>query len=66
LDSATQLLYDDRQLFINGEAMAWPARGSQLLKRLANHRQVGSAELRAAAAFPLLHRWYCDGFVRLD
>ena len=66
LDSGTQLLYDDRQLFINGEAMAWPRRGVQLLKRLANQRQVGSAELRATAAFPLLHRWYCDGFVRLD
>ena len=66
LDSRTQLLYDDRQLFINGEAMAWPRRGAQLLKRLANQRQVGSAELRATAPFPLLHRWYCDGFVRFD
>ena len=66
LDSATQLLYDDRQLFINGEAMAWPARGSQLLKRLANHRQVGSAEPAQPQPSPLLHRWYCDGFVRLD
>ena len=66
LDSRTQLLYDDRQLFINGEAIAWPARGEQLLKRLANRRQLGSTELRARSAFPLLHRWYCDGFLRFD
>ena len=66
LDSRTQLLYDERHMFMNGEALAWPARGARALKRLANRRELGPAELRSTAAFPVLHRWYCDGFLRFD
>ena len=63
LNSRAQLLYDDRHFFINGEAMAWPARGASLLKRLANRRQLESGELDASASFALLYRWYCDGYL---
>jgi len=65
LNSGTQLLYDDRHLFINGEPLGWPARGARLLKRLANRRQLDNGELDASAPFALLHRWYCDGYLRL-
>ena len=66
LDSRTQLLYDNRQLFINGEAIAWPARGARLVKRLANRRLLDHGELDASAPFPLLHGWYSDGYLRFD
>ena len=66
LDRRTQLLYDDRQLFINGEAMAWPARGAALLRRLANRRRLDGAELDGSAALALLYRWYCDGYLQFD
>jgi 50S ribosomal protein L16 3-hydroxylase len=65
LDRRTQLLYDSRQLFINGEAMAWPVRGAALLKQLANRRLLDCEELDASAPSGLLYRWYCDGYLRL-
>src|SRR5215831_8377519 len=46
LDSRTQLLYDDRQLYINGEAMPWPAQQAAFLRQLANRRQVAAEALR--------------------
>jgi 50S ribosomal protein L16 3-hydroxylase len=64
LDARAQLLYDDRHLFINGEATAWPQRGAGVLKRLANARELSAKELRLATPFALLYPWYRDGFLR--
>jgi 50S ribosomal protein L16 3-hydroxylase len=66
LDTRTQLLYDPRHLFINGDAMAWPARCAGTLKKLANERRLAGAELHRSARLKILHRWYCDGFLHLD
>jgi 50S ribosomal protein L16 3-hydroxylase len=66
LDTRTQLLYDDRNVFINGEAMVWPVRAEAALKKLANRRCLSAAELQRYAQIPLLHAWYRDGFLRLD
>ncbi len=68
LDRRTQLLYDDRHLFINGTARPWPAEGERTLARLADRRTL---DARDAAALPapvaaLLHDWYRDGFLRPD
>jgi len=69
LDARTQLLYDERHLFINGEAMDWPSRGSaavRTLKKLANTRSLPAAELSDSAPLSLLYQWYLDGFLRID
>jgi 50S ribosomal protein L16 3-hydroxylase len=65
LDSRTRLLYDERNLFINGEAVAWPADGRRMLRRLADARRLAAAEIDERIA-PLLYRWYRDGFLDLD
>jgi 50S ribosomal protein L16 3-hydroxylase len=64
LDTRTQFLYDDRHLFINGEAMPRPARGAAALQELANTRHLSAARLRSAP-LPLLYRWYRDGYLQL-
>jgi 50S ribosomal protein L16 3-hydroxylase len=66
LDTRTQLLYDGRHFFINGDAIAWPVPGAGTLKKLANKRRLAGAELRGATWLPALYRWYRDGFLHLD
>jgi hypothetical protein len=61
----TQLLYDNRHLFINGTAMPWPVAGDDALKHLANARALTP---HAIAAVPpevatLFYHWYRDGFL---
>jgi 50S ribosomal protein L16 3-hydroxylase len=65
LDRRTQLLYDDDALYVNGEAVAWPAEGRDALVRLANDRALPGS---ACAALPkqtllLVHEWYRHGFL---
>ena len=62
LDSRTRLLYDERSLFINGDALAWPAHGRATLKRLADARRLAAGEVDDRAS-SLLYRWYRDGFL---
>jgi len=68
LDTRTQLLYDNRHLFINGTAMPWPVAGSDALKRLANARALTPHAIADAppAATTLLYHWYRDGFLHPD
>jgi 50S ribosomal protein L16 3-hydroxylase len=65
LNGRTQLLYDERHLFINGAAVAWPRAGRSALVRLANARALGAHDAAAlpAAVTALLHDWYCHGFL---
>jgi 50S ribosomal protein L16 3-hydroxylase len=67
LDRRTQLLYDDRQLFINGSSHAWPGddTGVKALRRLANERSLPPAAAAALSAgcVALLHQWHCDGYL---
>lgn len=64
LDRRSQLLYDDRQLYLNGSALPWPAADASLLARLADQRALSSGEAGSLAdtTVALLHQWYCDGF----
>ncbi|HEX3631043.1 MAG TPA: winged helix domain-containing protein, partial [Casimicrobiaceae bacterium] len=66
LDARTQLLYDGRWVFINGAAIARPARGAAAIERLADARGMASGEPGTAASAELLYRWYCDGYLHLD
>jgi len=68
LDLRTQLLYDDRHLFINGAALAWPLVGTEALKRLANARLLGPGAVAAAppAATTLLYDWYRHGYLHTE
>lgn len=68
LSPRTQLLYDDRHLFINGAALPWPASGATLLARLADARALapGDAAALPPPAAALLYDWYRDGFLHAD
>jgi 50S ribosomal protein L16 3-hydroxylase len=68
LDRRTQLLYDDRHVFVNGSACRWPATGAPMLRRLANERALPrDAVARATpAVLRLLYDWYCDGYLHAD
>ena len=65
LDIRTQLLYDDNHLYINGTALRWPARGGEVLKRLANGRALGPRGMTSVErdAGAILYTWYCDGYL---
>ena len=70
LDPRTQLLYDANHVFLNGTLQACAARDAGMIKRLANGRHLGAAELAGSSApdvrtVALLHRWYRDGFLHL-
>ena len=65
LDSRTQLLYDARNLFINGDVLDRPTVGWPAIRRLANTRQLAADDVDAGVA-NLLYPWYRDGFVHLD
>ena len=70
LDLRTQLLYDSRHVFLNGEALDWPGHDAAMIKHLANERRLSGARLSVraperAGVLTLFHRWYCDGFLHL-
>jgi hypothetical protein len=64
LDTRTQLLYDARNLFVNGVAIEHSATTWPTLRRLAETRALPAGEFEASTA-NLLYRWYRDGFLRL-
>jgi 50S ribosomal protein L16 3-hydroxylase len=68
LNPRTQLLYDDRYLYVNGTALPWPAEGAALLARIANGRALTAADARSlpAQVMTMLHGWYRDGFLEPD
>ncbi|HVR92441.1 MAG TPA: cupin domain-containing protein [Casimicrobiaceae bacterium] len=70
LDRRTQLLYDSRNVFLNGSTLDSAGCDSAVIKRLANARHLSGVKLAGsnstrAAAVALLHRWYRDGFLHL-
>ncbi len=68
LDLRSQLLYDDRRLYMNGSAMPWPSTGVPTLRRLANARALPRAAIAAAAprTIVLLYDWYRNGYLHPD
>jgi 50S ribosomal protein L16 3-hydroxylase len=68
LDRRTQLLYDDRHVFLNGSATSWPRGGRMVVRKLANERRLPPRSFRAlaTAAGTFLWQGYRDGFIHLD
>jgi 50S ribosomal protein L16 3-hydroxylase len=62
LDARTQMLYDADNVYINGEALAWPGRDDAALRRLANERALPPTRI-PPAALGLLRRWHHHGYL---
>jgi 50S ribosomal protein L16 3-hydroxylase len=67
LDTRTQLLYDDTHVYVNGEAMRWPAADRDALARVANARSLKAADVAplARSTLALLHDWYLHGYLHV-
>ncbi len=61
LDRCTRMLYDAHHVFINGESYVASGRDAQIIKRLADQRQLGHHDVQrlGAAALDLVQDW-CD------
>jgi 50S ribosomal protein L16 3-hydroxylase len=68
LDLRTQLLYDARSLYVNGERIAASPAVRRDLALLADERFLTPARLRTASAptMDLLHDWYAHGYLEHD
>ncbi len=68
LDARSRMLYDDRHVFINGEALRAGGRDAGLMRRLADTRALGAGECArlSAPAAALLDDWVAAGWVRQD
>lgn len=66
LDRRTRMLYDARHLFINGEAFDVAGRDARLLRRLADERSLGAAQLArlGADARAALADWVAAGWLQ--
>jgi 50S ribosomal protein L16 3-hydroxylase len=67
LDRRTQWLYDDDTIYLNGEAMAWPAGARPALVALANARTLTARQVASLspAALQFLHDGYSHGFLHI-
>ena len=64
LDLKTQLLYDARRFFINGEAFTVPPRSIAALRQLANERKAERGALARAGLGRLISEWQRQGYVK--
>lgn len=66
LDRRTRMMYDDRHVFINGEAFRAGGRDARLMARLANHRCLSGAELARLSpdAHSLVSDWWQAGWLQ--
>ena len=61
LDRRTRMMHDARHVFVNGESWRAGGRDATLMRRLADHRALGAAELaRASAGAKDLLRSWCE------
>ncbi len=65
LDRRTSMMYDARHVFINGESYRASGRDAALMRRLADRRRLGAAELAGASppALALLKSWREAGWL---
>ncbi len=65
LDPRTRMLYDKRHIFVNGESWRAAGRDATLMRRLADRRQLGPADLAQASqdARALLREWCEAGWL---
>lgn len=67
LDRRSRMLYDDRCLYLNGEAFHVGGRDARLLRRWADQRRLTLRDARSlsAQAREVLQTWLDDGWIRL-
>jgi 50S ribosomal protein L16 3-hydroxylase len=65
VDARSQLLYDDRNAYLNGEIIALPADGACEIMQLANDRCIAAGTSRIGSS-ALMYEWYCNGYIHLD
>jgi 50S ribosomal protein L16 3-hydroxylase len=66
LNPCAQILYDERNVYVNGAVLAWPDGAAERIMSLANARRLRGADCNGAALAPVLHDWYRDGYLTLD
>jgi len=66
LDRRTRMLYDERCIYINGEALRASGQDARLMRRLADRRRLKERQVRAAspAAQAALADWYAAGWLQ--
>ncbi|MFG6414048.1 JmjC domain-containing protein [Roseateles sp. DC23W] len=66
LDRRSRMLYDDAQVFLNGESFRAGGRDAMLMRRLADHRALTAAEVGRLSpeARELLDQWTEDGWIQ--
>ena len=66
LDRRTKMMFDDKHVFINGEAFRAGGKDATLIRLLADQRSLNSAQVSAlsAGAQALLQQWMEAGWVR--
>lgn len=67
LDRRTRMLYDERHVYINGEALRAAGRDARLMRALADRRSLSAQAVRraSAAAQALLAHWHEAGWLHL-
>ena len=65
LDAGTRMLYDQRHVYINGEALRAGGRDAQLMRTLADTRRLSAAQRRllGAGARAVVEAWIAAGWV---
>jgi 50S ribosomal protein L16 3-hydroxylase len=68
LDQRTRMMYDERHVFINGEAFRAGGRDATLMRQLADERSLSAAGVRrlSAGAADLLQDWLASGWLQGD
>ncbi len=66
LDPRSRMMYDDAHVFLNGESFRAAGRDAQLMRRLADARELGAAEVvrLSEGARELLDQWTEDGWMQ--
>ena len=66
LDARTRMMYDPAHIFINGESYRAKGADANLMRKLADQRQLAAGELRKASvsAMALLNDWHDAGWLR--
>ena len=66
LDRRTRMLYDERNVYINGDSCRATGADARLLRRLADERRLDARTVRgaSAAARALLGEWFAAGWLR--
>jgi 50S ribosomal protein L16 3-hydroxylase len=66
LDRRSRMLYDDRYVYLNGEAFRAAGRDARIVRRLADRRRLSSLDVQAlgADARALLGQWLEAGWLR--